>query len=83
VSIAVEIERIVVDDPDLVPGRAERLGELVAVEVRRLLEGEPRRAEPGSRERVRARPLPLALETEHELARELAQRVVESLGDER
>jgi hypothetical protein len=82
VSIAVEIERIVVDDPALVPGRAERLGELVAAEVTRLLEGEPPLT--GSdRERVRARPFPAAPETERVLARELAARVVESLGADR
>ena len=78
-SIAVEIERIVVDDPALVPGRAERLGELVAAEVTRLLEGEPP-LEGSARERVHARPLPVAPETERALARELAERVVESVG---
>jgi hypothetical protein len=82
VSIAVEIERIVIDDPALVPGRAERLGDLVAAEVKQLLEG----AQPLSgseRERVRVRALPVAPETERALARELAERVVESLGVER
>jgi hypothetical protein len=82
VSIAVEIERIVVDDPALVPGRAERLGELVAAEVTLLLEGEPPLTG-SARERVRTRPLPVAPETERVLARELAARVVESLGVDR
>ena len=67
-SIAVEIERIVVDEPALVPGRAERLGELVAAEVTRLLEAEPP-PEGSDRDRVRARPLPVAPETERMLAR--------------
>jgi len=80
VSIGVEIDRIVIDDPAFVPGRAERLRLLVADEVRRLLERAPPQTPPREREGVRARPLAVAPETERELARELAQRIVESLG---
>lgn len=80
-SIAVDIDRIVIDDPTLVPGRAERLRLLVADEVRRLLEGAPPSTQPRERRSVRARPLRVVPETEQTLARELAARIVESLGE--
>ena len=79
-SITVAIDRIVLDDAALVPGRAEPLAPLVAAEVRMLLERGMPTAERAERERVRARPLAVTPETDRELARELAERVVESLG---
>jgi len=79
-SVGLEIDRIVVEDAALVPGRTERLRALVAEEVRQLLERVPPAGAPARAERVRARPLVVAPESERVLARELAARIVEAIG---
>jgi hypothetical protein len=79
VKLGLDIERIVIEHPSLVAGRVERLGPLVEHEVERRLEREPLSGEPRGRERVRVRPLERAPANDEALARELAERVIESL----
>ena len=78
-NLAVEIERIVIDDPALVTGRVERLGPLVEAEVERRLRRDALEREPAPQERVEVRPLSVVPASDEALAHELAERVVESL----
>jgi hypothetical protein len=80
VKLAVDIERIVIDDGALVADRAERIGPLVEAELERRLRHEPLASTPDARERVRVQPLAAVPNSDEELARELAARIVESLG---
>jgi hypothetical protein len=79
VKLGLDIERIVIEDPSLVAGRVERLGPLVEAELEQRLKREPLSGEPRGRERARVRPLDTAPATDQVLARELAERVIESL----
>ena len=79
-KLAVDIERIVIDDGALVAGRADRIGPLVEAELERRLRDEPLGSTPGARERVHVKPLTAVPDSDEELARELAARIVESLG---
>jgi hypothetical protein len=78
-KLDLDIGKLVIEDAALLPGRAERIAPLVEAEVERRLRRKPPTGEPAGRERVEARPLGVVPATDEELARELADRVVESL----
>ena len=78
-KLAIDIERLVIDDPALVPGRTERLGPLVAAELQRRLEHEPLETEPRERDRIDMPPLGVVPASDEALARQLADRLVEAL----
>ena len=79
-KLAVDIERIVIEDGAVGSGRMERIAPLVESEVERRLGREPLGRPPRRRERVDVLPLAAVPGSDEELARELADRIVESLG---